>query len=50
MAQIIKRKEEIAVLKRAIETKEAELIAIYCRRSIGKTYLIGNYYENRIAI
>lgn len=49
MAEIIGRKEEIAVLKSAITSKEAELIAIYGRRRIGKTYLIRNYYEERMA-
>ena len=49
MAEIIGRLEEIATLKSAIASKEAELIAIYGRRRIGKTYLIRNYYEDRIA-
>lgn len=49
MAEIIGRTEEMAVLKSAIASKEAELIAIYGRRRIGKTYLIRNYYEDRIA-
>ena len=49
MAEIFGRTEEMAVLKSAIASKEAELIAIYGRRRIGKTYLIRNYYEDRIA-
>jgi uncharacterized protein len=49
MAEIIGRKKEMAVLKSAIASKEAELIAIYGRRRIGKTYLIRNYYSDRIA-
>ncbi|HCS22095.1 MAG TPA: ATPase [Bacteroidetes bacterium] len=49
MAEIIGRTEEMAVLKSAMASKEAELIAIYGRRRIGKTYLIRNYYEDRIA-
>jgi len=49
MAEIIGRKEEIEVLQSAISTKESELIAVYGRRRIGKTYLIRNYYEDRIA-
>lgn len=48
MEEIIGRKEEMAVLKSAITSKEAELIAIYGRRRIGKTHLIRNYYEDRI--
>jgi uncharacterized protein len=39
----------MAILKSAIASREAELIAIYGRRRIGKTYLIRNYYEDRIA-
>lgn len=49
MAKIIGRKEEIAVLKRSLASKEAELIAIYGRRRIGKTFLIRNYFEDHIA-
>ncbi|MGZ5246270.1 MAG: AAA family ATPase, partial [Flavitalea sp.] len=48
MAEIIGRKEEIEQLNRAILSKEAELIAIYGRRRIGKTYLVRNYYSERI--
>ena len=43
MADIIGRKEEKAVLKKAVESKEAELIGIYGRRRIGKTYLMLMY-------
>lgn len=49
MAEIIGRREELEVLKKALDSREAELIAIYGRRRIGKTYLIRNYYEDRIA-
>lgn len=49
MAEIIGRKEEIEVLKSALLSKESELIAVYGRRRIGKTYLIRNYYEDRLA-
>lgn len=49
MGEIIGRREELAVLKSATGSKEAELIAVYGRRRIGKTYLIRNYYKDRIA-
>ncbi|RYY00829.1 MAG: ATP-binding protein [Gammaproteobacteria bacterium] len=49
MSEIIGRRDEIEVLKSAINSKEAELIAIFGRRRIGKTYLIRNYYGDRIA-
>lgn len=49
MAEIIGRKEEMEILQSAIRTKESELIAVYGRRRIGKTYLVRNYYEDRLA-
>jgi uncharacterized protein len=49
MTEIIGRKEEMAVLKSTVDSKETELIAIYGRRRVGKTYLIRNFYEGRIA-
>jgi AAA+ ATPase superfamily predicted ATPase len=49
MAKIIGRKEEIEQLGKAVQTSDAELIAVYGRRRIGKTYLIRNYYEDRLA-
>jgi AAA+ ATPase superfamily predicted ATPase len=49
MAEIIGRKEEMKILQSAISTKESELIAVYGRRRIGKTYLIRNFYEDRLA-
>jgi AAA+ ATPase superfamily predicted ATPase len=49
MAIIVGRLEEMQELKAAEQSKSAELIAIYGRRRIGKTYLIRNYFEGRIA-
>jgi AAA+ ATPase superfamily predicted ATPase len=49
MAEIIGRKEELEVLKTAATSKEAELVALYGRRRIGKTYLIRNFYQDQIA-
>jgi hypothetical protein len=48
MAEIIGRKEELEVLKTAAASKEAELVALYGRRRIGKTYLIRNFYQDQI--
>lgn len=48
MAKIIGREDEIEVLNRALLSKEAELIAIYGRRRIGKTYLIRNHFSDRV--
>jgi AAA+ ATPase superfamily predicted ATPase len=49
MVQIIGRKEELALLKHALQSKEAELIAVYGRRRVGKTFLIHTYYKDRMA-
>jgi uncharacterized protein len=48
VAKIIGRENEMEVLNRALLSKEAELIAIYGRRRIGKTYLVRNYFADRI--
>ena len=45
---LIGRAAEINVLKEAIQSPEAELIAVYGRRRVGKTYLIRTVYENDI--
>jgi uncharacterized protein len=48
MEPIIGRKEEIIILGDALKTKDAALIAIYGRRRVGKTFLIRNYYADRL--
>lgn len=48
MSTIIGRKAEAAELNRAISSKEAELVAVYGRRRVGKTYLIRQTFSNRI--
>lgn len=45
---MIGRTNEITRLKNSLKSKESELIAIYGRRRIGKTYLIRNCYKNEI--
>jgi len=47
MSEIIGRTEQKAVLKKTLESKEAELLAIYGRRRIGKTFLIREYFEGK---
>jgi AAA+ ATPase superfamily predicted ATPase len=44
MEIIIGREEEKKILKEMLDSKEAELIAIYGRRRIGKTFLVRNFY------
>ena len=45
MNKIIGRKFEQALLKEAIDNDKSELIALYGRRRIGKTYLIREYFK-----
>lgn len=45
---LIGRVSEISVLEEAMLSPEAELIAVYGRRRVGKTYLIRTVYENDI--
>lgn len=48
MAKIIGRKSEQELLKSMLQTDKAELIAVYGRRRIGKTFLIRNFLEKQI--
>jgi len=45
MGKIIGRNLEQALLKEAIDNDKSELIALYGRRRIGKTYLIREYFK-----
>jgi uncharacterized protein len=46
--QIIGRADEKAILERVLQSNTPELVAVYGRRRIGKTYLIRNMYEGHI--
>jgi uncharacterized protein len=48
MSRIIGRKLEQDLLKEAIDNDKSELIALYGRRRIGKTYLIREYFKTNI--
>ena len=48
MEKIIGRQEEKRILGQALNSADAELIAVYGRRRIGKTFLIRNYYEKEL--
>jgi hypothetical protein len=48
MEIIIGREEEKTILGAALYSNEAELIAIYGRRRIGKTYLVRNYFYGNL--
>ncbi|KPA08968.1 ATPase [Candidatus Magnetomorum sp. HK-1] len=43
--EIIARKKEKRILKDILWSSSAELVAIYGRRRIGKTYLVRNFFE-----
>jgi hypothetical protein len=45
MEKLIGRKDEIKILSNALRSSEAELITIYGRRRVGKTFLIHSVYE-----
>ncbi len=45
---MVGRTQEQAILRQAIESKSPELIAIYGRRRVGKTYLIRQFYNDLI--
>jgi AAA+ ATPase superfamily predicted ATPase len=46
---IIGREAEIKILERLLHSGEPELLAIYGRRRIGKTFLIKTYYKEHLA-
>lgn len=45
---MIGRKKEITELNRLFDSKKAELVAIYGRRRVGKTYLINETFKDKI--
>jgi uncharacterized protein len=48
MENIIGRKPEIKILKQALNSSESELIAMYGRRRVGKTFLIETVFEKEM--
>jgi hypothetical protein len=48
MEGIIGRTAEKKILSDALASKEAELIAIYGRRRVGKTFLVRNFYHQQM--
>jgi hypothetical protein len=47
--KLIGREHEQAVLRAALESNEAEMVAVIGRRRVGETFLIKNTYADRIA-
>ncbi len=50
MKKLIGRKEEIRALKEALASDSAELVALYGRRRVGKTYLVRTVYEKELLL
>lgn len=48
MEKIIGREEEKFILQRVLDSQEAELIALYGRRRVGKTFLIKNFFSRQL--
>jgi AAA+ ATPase superfamily predicted ATPase len=46
---MVGREEEIKVLTNLLSAKEADLLVVYGRRRVGKTFLIRNTYSNEMA-
>lgn len=47
MEKLVGRSREIATLKSLLKSKKAELLAIYGRRRVGKTFLISSFFSNK---
>ena len=44
---IIGRKHEQAIIRNYLESGKSELVAIYGRRRVGKTYLVKSIFANQ---
>ena len=45
---IIGREQELALLDKMMVSEQAEFLAVYGRRRVGKTYLISEYLKSKI--
>lgn len=45
---VIGREKELTILQSALQSKEAEMVAVIGRRRVGKTYLIKNAYGDQV--
>lgn len=48
MNKIVGRNHEISLLKQALNSDKSELLAIYGRRRVGKTFLIREFFKSEI--
>ena len=47
--EIIGRKRQIEQLQECLEEDSAQLVVVYGRRRVGKTYLINNFFKNKFS-
>ena len=45
--KIVGRKKELEILKEIYRSKEAEFLAVYGRRRVGKTFLVREFFSNK---
>ncbi|MEM9720013.1 MAG: ATP-binding protein [Bacteroidota bacterium] len=48
LTSLIGRTQEIAILKQALSSSEAEMVSIIGRRRVGKTFLVNTIYEEEL--
>lgn len=46
---MIGRKDELATLQRAVDSNRAQIVVVYGRHRVGKTYLINEFFSNKYA-
>ncbi|MEY4934922.1 MAG: hypothetical protein RIS64_1281 [Bacteroidota bacterium] len=46
---MIGRIEEIKIMQQLLQSSKAEMLAVYGRRRVGKTYLIKNVYQPNLS-
>lgn len=46
-AKIIAREAEMAELKRCYESDRSELVIVYGRRRVGKTFLVDTFFDKK---
>lgn len=49
MALLVGRESEKSELRKSLESSEAELVAVYGRRRVGKTFLVREFFRQRLA-
>ncbi len=45
---LIGRQQEKTILKKALQSKESEMVTVFGRRRVGKTYLVRTVFEKKI--